>query len=129
VDPIARARVNASLRDILSELLARRVRDPRVEPVTLIGVEVSRDLSVAKVYYSVFGDEDVQEAAQRGLDSVAGFLRGEAGRRLRLRTSPQLRFLFDASLERGQRIEQLLREVHDDPHAEPAPDPEGPKDV
>ena len=114
MDPIARARLNASLRDLLSELLARRVRDPRVEPVTLTSVEVSRDLSVAKVFYSVLGDEDVQRTAQRGLENVAGFLRGEAGRRMRLRTIPQLRFHFDASLERGQRIEQLLRELHDD---------------
>jgi ribosome-binding factor A len=93
VDPIARARLNASLRDLLSELLARRVRDPRVEPVTLTGVEVSGDLSVAKVFYSVLGGEEVQRTAQRGLESVAGFLRGEVGRRLRLRTIPQLRFL------------------------------------
>ncbi|UCE01646.1 MAG: 30S ribosome-binding factor RbfA [Candidatus Latescibacterota bacterium] len=127
MDPIARARLNASLRDLLSELLARRVRDPRVEPVTLTGVEVSRDLAVAKVFYSVLGGEEVQRTAQRGLESVAGFLRGEVGRRLRLRTIPQLRFLFDASLERGQRIEQLLRELQDD--AAPNPDRGGSEDV
>lgn len=129
MDPIARARLNASLRDVLSELLAQRVRDPRVEPVTLTGVEVSRDLSFAKVFYSVIGDEEAQRLAQRGLESVAGFLRGEVGRRLRLRNIPALRFLFDSSLEQGQRIEQLLRELHDERGAKPAPEPEGSDDV
>ncbi|MFQ5600795.1 MAG: 30S ribosome-binding factor RbfA [Candidatus Krumholzibacteriia bacterium] len=114
MDPIARARLNSSLHETLAELLARRVRDPRVEGVTLTGVEVSQDLAVAKVYFSLLGDEERRRVTQRGLENVAGFLRREIGRRLRLRTTPQLRFRFDQSLERGQRIEELLREWHEE---------------
>lgn len=111
MDSIARARLNSNLRNVLAELLATRVRDPRVEPVTLTGVEVSRDLSVAKVFYSVLGEEETQHLAQRGLESVGGFLRGEVGRELRMRNVPALRFHFDASLERGRHIESLLRKM------------------
>ncbi len=115
MDPIARARLNASLLELLAELLSRRVRDPRVQHVTLTAVEVSADLAVAKVFYSLLGDAESRRLAQRGLDNAAGFLRGEAGRGLGIRNAPALRFHFDPSLERGQRIETLLRELRDPP--------------
>jgi ribosome-binding factor A len=111
MDSIAQARLNSNLRDVLAELLATRVRDPRVQLVTLTAVEVSRDLSVAKVFYSVLGEEETQRVAQRGLESVGGFLRGEVGRELRMRNVPALRFHFDATLERGRHIESLLRDL------------------
>ena len=111
MDPIARARLNSGLLETLAALLERRVRDPRVEGVTLTGVAVSGDLSFAKVYYSILGDEEQQRIAQRGLESVAHFLRREIGNVMRIRHVPNLRFLFDASLERGQRIEGILREL------------------
>ena len=113
MDPVTRARLNASLRDLLSDLLAQRVRDGRVAAVSVTAVEVAGDLSVARVFYSALGSEDELRAAQRGLESVAGFLRREAGRSLRLRTVPELRFVFDPSLARGARIEELLREIHE----------------
>jgi len=122
VDRIARARIESALLAELVELLERQVRDPRVEGVTLTGVEVARDLAVAKVFFSTLGDAEAHRVAQRGLDHAAAFLRREAGRRLRLRQSPELRFHFDASLETGQRIETLLREWHDeDKPAAPEP--------
>ncbi len=124
MDPVTRARLNASLRDLLSDLLARRVRDGRVARVSVTAVEVAGDLSVARVFYSVLGSEDDLRAAQRGLESVAGFLRREAGRNLRLRTVPELHFVFDASLARGARIEELLREIQEQSPGE-APGKEG----
>ena len=129
MDPVALARLNAGFRDLLAELLERRVRDPRVEGVSVTTVEVSRDLSVAKVFYSVLGDEEARRVAQRGLENVSGFLRREAGRRLRLRSTPELRFLFDASLERGARLEELLREIREqDEQAARERAPEEPED-
>src|SRR5438093_12120130 len=113
MDRIAQARLNALLQETLAELLTRSVRDPRVDGVSVTGVQVTNDLAVARVHYSLLGDEERRRLAQRGLESVAGFLRGETGRLLRLRTSPQLRFQFDPSLEKRQRIETLLREWHD----------------
>jgi len=113
MDPIARARLNSNLLETLAELLERRARDPRVQGVTLTAVDVARDLAVADVYYSILGSEEEQRVAQKGLENVAGFLRGEVGRILHIRNAPQLRFHFDASLERGNRIERLLREIHE----------------
>ncbi len=121
MDPIARARLNAHLHEILVALLEREVKDPRVEGVTLTGVEVTQDLGWAKVYFSVLGGAEEQRVAAKGLSNVAGFLRRELGRRLHLRTTPQLRFEYDASLERGARIETLLREWHQEPGAPPVP--------
>jgi ribosome-binding factor A len=113
LDPIAKARLNSNLLETLAHLLERRVRDPRVQGVTLTAVEVANDLAVADVYYSVLESGDPQRIAQKGLENVAGFLRGEVGRLLHIRNAPALRFHFDASLERGNRIETLLREIHD----------------
>jgi ribosome-binding factor A len=127
MDPVNLARLNASLRDLLVELLTRRVGDRRVQNVSLTGVEVSRDLSVARVYYNLLGERTERRVAQRGLESVAGFLRREAGRHLRLRTIPELRFVFDESLERGARIEALLRDIESERDTN-APDAEEPQD-
>ncbi len=121
MDPIARARLNSQLHETLVALLERAVKDPRVEGVTLTGVEVTQDLAWAKVYFSVLGDAEERRVAAKGLANVAGFLRRELGRRLHLRSTPQLRFEYDASLERGARIEALLREWHQEPGAPPVP--------
>jgi len=118
MDPIARGRLNARMQETLAELLSRQVKDPRVADITLTGVEVSNDATVANVYYSLIGGEEQRRLAQRGLVNVAGFLRGEIGRRLHLRSAPELRFHFDASLEQGQRIETLLRQWHEEKPAE-----------
>jgi ribosome-binding factor A len=112
MDPIARARINAAIRDVLAEMLQTRLQDPRLQGVTITAVEVVPDLAVATVYYSVLGDAERRRVAELGLQRVAGILRREIGRRQRLRNAPELRFAFDDSLERGQRIETLLRQWH-----------------
>lgn len=114
MDPVTRARINSQMLVVLADLLARQVRDPRVDGTTLTAVEVTDDLSYAKVYYSHLGDAEARRVAHKGLENTAGFLRREIGRRMHLRIAPQLRFHFDASLEHGQRIETLLREWHEE---------------
>ena len=122
MDPIAKARLNSNLLETIAELLERRVRDPRVQGVTLTGVDVANDLAVAKVYYSVLEGEEQRRIAQKGLENVAGFLRGEVGRLLHIRNAPQLRFHYDASLAEGNRIESLLRKIHDEESTAGDPD-------
>ena len=112
MDPISRARINDAVRDLLADLLQTRLQDPRLREVTVTAVEVTQDLSLATVYFSVLGDEDRRRLARRGLERVSGLLRREIARRLRLRNAPELRYEFDDSLERGQRIETLLRELN-----------------
>ena len=88
----------------------REVKDPRVHNVTLTAVTVGSDLKLAKVYFSTFRPED-REPALKGLRSASGYIKRQVSGRLRLRHTPELRFLFDETLEKANRLESLLRQV------------------
>ncbi|MGN2391299.1 30S ribosome-binding factor RbfA [Pelomicrobium sp. G1] len=109
--PGARAqRVAREIQRELACLIRDEVKDPRVGMVTLTEVELSPDLSFAKVYYTSLGGRDDKETAE-GLRRAAPFLRGMLGQRLRLRTVPELRFVFDPSVEGGMRLSRLIDEA------------------
>ncbi|HYX66061.1 MAG TPA: 30S ribosome-binding factor RbfA [Burkholderiales bacterium] len=91
----------------LSDLLHRDVRDPRVGMVTITAVDVSPDLSHAKVYFTTLSKEHIDEARE-GLQRAAGFLRSQLARRIKLYTTPELRFVYDESVERGDRLSRLI---------------------
>ena len=109
-----KARVEQALRDTLSELIAREVKDPRVKAAGLLSVsrvECNPDLSVANVYISVYGAADaVIDKAIEGLVRSAGFLRGPTGRALHLAYPPELRFQRDVGPAMAQRLAEILRE-------------------
>jgi ribosome-binding factor A len=86
--------------------------------VTITGVETSRELDSARVYVQLLGDEARRAEALRGLQNAAGYLRRQLARRLRLRKVPELRFVWDETLERATRIERLLSEIRSDEAAE-----------
>ena len=94
----------------LSELLRREVRDPRVGMVTLTSVDVSPDFSHAKVLFTCLDPAHVEEA-RSGLQRAAGFLRSQLARRLKLYSTPELRFEYDESIERGDRLHRLIDSV------------------
>ena len=94
----------------LSELLARELRDPRVGMITITGVDVSPDFSHAKVFYTALDPTHVEDAAQ-GLQRAAGFLRTRLARRIKLYTTPELRFEYDESVERGDRLSRLINSI------------------
>ena len=99
----------------LADLIRREVKDPRVGMVTISGVDVSADLSHAKVYYTVMGDEEARSASKIGLEKAAGFLRGKIGQAIKTRITPQLHFQYDDSPERGAHLEALIEHaVHQD---------------
>ena len=91
----------------LSELVQRELRDPRVGMITITGVDVSPDFSHAKVFYTTLDPAHVDDASQ-GLKRAAGFLRSQLAKRLKLYTTPQLRFEYDESVERGDRLSRLI---------------------
>src|SRR5471030_222306 len=101
-------RVAEQIQRDLAELIRLEVKDPRVGMVTLTGVEVTSDYTHAKVFFTLLGTEAQQEAALHGLSHAAGFLRGQIGRRIKLHTIPELHFVFDQSVERGDRLSQLI---------------------
>jgi ribosome-binding factor A len=111
------ARVNEVMLEVLADEL-ERMSDPRLELVTLTGVNVSRDLAHAKVYYptmtaAAVDDRDaVPDEVAAGLQAAGSHLRGAVGRQMRIRQVPRLEFVVDAGIVSGQRIEDILREIH-----------------
>jgi ribosome-binding factor A len=103
------SRVAHQIQRALSELIRRDVRDPRLGMVTLTEVQVSKDLSYAKVFYSVLGAEKAM--AQQILDDAADMLRGPVGRSLGLRHSPELRFVNDELIEKGAKLSELIHKA------------------
>jgi|SRR5689334_12626681 ribosome-binding factor A len=101
-------RVADQIQRELSDLLRTELKDPRVGMITLTGVEVSPDLAYAKVFFTALGDAQALALTETGLQRAAGFLRTHLGRRVKLRVTPELRFLHDASVERGVRLSKLI---------------------
>ncbi len=107
-------RVGDRIREEISDLLLRKVKDPRIGFVTITGVEVSRDLRAAKVFYSVLGEPEDRQRAADGLASAMGFIKWELGARLQLKFMPEIVFAYDPSMDYADRIERLLMEIRRD---------------
>lgn len=105
-------RVGQEIQAAIANILTRgELKDPRIGYITITGVKVSPDLKTARVYYSMIGTEEQRKDTQKGLEAAKGFIRREVTEAVNLRVSPEIFFTFDESLERGDRIERLLREV------------------
>lgn len=114
------ARIAEQIRDEVSSALLREVKDPGVGFVTITGVRVTPDLQIARVYYTALGDAATRRSTDRALRRATPFLRRHVAARLALRRAPELVFHYDDSVERTERIEQLLDEVRSEA---PVPDP------
>jgi ribosome-binding factor A len=101
-------RIDEAVRAVLSEAIAKGLKDPRVGFVTVTSVKTSPDLRYARVYVSVLGDEPVREDSLEGLRSAHGYLQGEIARQLTLKRTPALTFEYDKSIDHGMRISELL---------------------
>jgi ribosome-binding factor A len=100
------------MRREVADILERRLRDPRITTtVTVTDVEVTPDLSFARIYVTMLGDETVRAGVLQALAHASGFVRRELGNRLDLREVPEIRFVYDASLDRGARVDELLRKI------------------
>ena len=104
-------RVADQIRSELATLLAREVHDPGIGFITLTRVQISPDLQMARVYYTALGDDKARAASAQALERAAPFLRRQIGSRLRLRRTPDLKFVYDPSIAGQDRIEQLLNEL------------------
>jgi ribosome-binding factor A len=107
-------RVAESVRQTVAAFLTEHVRDPRIGFVTVTGVEVSPDLTHARVRVSVMGSEEEKAKSLEGLASAARFLRAQLARELTLRVAPEVRFELDRGLEHAQRIDRVLRDLKED---------------
>ena len=120
--PARGARVAEQLHHELAELIRAGLKDPRVGMVTVTGVELTPDYAVATVLFTVLpSDEETVQRTLAGLRAAAGYLRGQIGRRVRIHTTPELRFRHDTSVEQGFAMSRLIDEANAT-HADDEPD-------
>lgn len=111
MDPYRTNKLTHAILEVLSDLLQSQVKDPRVGFVTIGGVKLNRDHTVAEVFFSVMGEGADPEQSLEGLKKARGFLQGKLGRTLGLRTAPELRFVHDETLERSEALDTMLAEL------------------
>ena len=120
-------RVEEQLKRLLSELVRREIKDPRIGLITITSAEVTRDLTHAKIYFTPFAGVGDAKAALEALRHAAGFLRIQVRNQMRLRVAPELDFQIDDSIERGARLTTLIHDAVESDrsrHVEPDPDAE-----
>jgi ribosome-binding factor A len=105
---------------LLSTLIQRELRDPDLGFLTLTAVRLTGDRSIAKVYYTVLGEQAQADKTQKALARAAGFLRTQLAQRLKMRRVPELQFFRDASIEEGNKIEALLAKIKEEEAKRPA---------
>jgi ribosome-binding factor A len=117
-------RVAQEIRDEVALMIGRELKDPRIGFVTVTRVDLTPDLRFARIYVSVLGDLDQQRKTLAGLKQASGFVKREVGRRLRMRLTPEVQFLYDKGVDATDRVAKLLDEVRAAPHSEPEPEDE-----
>jgi ribosome-binding factor A len=104
-------KVAESIKEVVSEIIAAKIKDPRVGFTTVTGVEASKDLRYCTINVSILGNETEQEDTMKTLVSAAGFIRSELGSRIRIRHIPELRFVQDKAMEHHAHINNLIRQI------------------
>jgi ribosome-binding factor A len=104
-------RVAELIRADMSDIIMREVKDPRLHSVTITSVKISDDLRNAKIYFVEMGKDECSDEIKAGLSKAAGFIRRELGKRLQLRSVPELMFVHDTSFGYGNRIEKILAQI------------------
>ncbi len=105
-------RVGDLIKREIARIIQHELKDPGIGFVTITDVKMSADLKQAKVFYTVLGDAECKDKSAAGLKRAGGFIQREVGRTLKLRYTPGILFCFDASVERGAHIEELLQKIH-----------------
>ena len=105
-------RIQAQVREEVSQMLATEVRDPGVGLVTVTRAKVTGDLSLARVYWTIIGDTIERKKTTKALERATGFVRHLLAERLGLRRVPELKFIFDESVAAQDRIEQIIQKIH-----------------
>jgi ribosome-binding factor A len=105
-------RVGEQIKKEISSIIQSELKDPRIGFITVTGVEITNDLSQAKVFLSVLGTDEQKEETLKALGRSSGYIRSELGKRIRLRKVPELMFRLDASIDYGSKIERLLEQVN-----------------
>lgn len=105
-------KISGIIQKEVSEIIQFTLKDPKIGFITITDVTVTGDLSIAKVYVSFLGQKAREEAGMKALDRSKGFIRSELAKRMTIRKVPQLIFLIDDSLEKGNKIERIIFDMH-----------------
>jgi len=111
VSKVRAQRIADRIREVLSEMLVHEIADPRIDGVSITDVKVDRELAYAEIFYSSLEGSERADEILEGLKHAKGFLRRELAHRIDLRTFPDLRFRYDPTFERAERIEELFRTI------------------
>lgn len=106
------SRVGEQIKKELGEIIQRELKDPRIGFITVTGVEMTGDLSIAKVFVSILGTPEEKKESLAGLEKAKGFIRSEIGKRIKMKHTPEIVFHLDESLEHSEHINRLLHEVN-----------------
>ena len=113
--PFARSdRVSGHIQKALSDILLKKIKDPRLEFATITNVKMSRDLRVARIYFTITGDKKSAEEALEGFKSAIGYVKRTLAGQLGLRYMPELKFFYDESFDYGSHIDKILKDVKAD---------------
>ena len=113
--PFARSdRVGCQIQKVLSDILLKRVKDPRLKSASITGVKMSRDLRIARVYFITSDDKNTVDKTIDGFKSALGYVKYKLAAELGLRYMPELRFFYDESFEYGVHIDTILSRIHDE---------------
>jgi len=105
-------RVGGHIQRHLAELMQRSIHDPRLDPATITSVDVSPDLRMARIYFTVTGPKAARQKAKQGFERAKGFIKRELAHRLGLRYMPELKFYVDESFDTGGRIEDIFHRLN-----------------
>lgn len=106
------AKISSDMARVISEIIFTETRDDLLKTITITGCKVSRDLSYAKVYFTALSDLD-KKTLEKEVNEAAPFIRGFVAEKLDLRHTPELEFIYDESIEYGNRIEKIIKEIHE----------------
>lgn len=106
-------RIAEEIKKEISDIIMHKLKDPRIEFVTVTDVELTNDLQQAKIFISTLNDKD-KEGTLEGLENANGFIRSEIGKHIRLRKAPEILFRYDESLAYGNKIDSIIRKLNAD---------------
>ena len=108
-------RLNNEFQEVISEILHKEVKDPDLKFVTITGCDTTNDLSFCKVYFTVLGKDKTETL--KSLRSASSFIRGEVSKRIEIRHTPELKFIYDESIEYGEKIEKIIEKINEEEKA------------
>lgn len=113
MNTIKLSRYNSLFVKEISSIIQNEIKDPNIKFVTITGCDITNDLSFTKVYYTVLDDSKKKETKE-ALNKAKGFIRGEISKRVEIRQTPELRFIYDESEEYGSKIDKLIKQIHEE---------------